>query len=394
MGKNFDMTTKDKFVIGIDASRNRSGGAKAHLIGVVNSILSMHLMHIELHVWSYHDLLDKLSDGENLIKHSNHNLEKNIFRQIYWQHFILPQEARKVNCDIMLYTDAGAFVNYSPNVVMSRDMLSFEPGEMDRYPFSFKKIRLIFLKYIQAWSLFKASGAIFLTNYAANVIQDFTGLLSNVKIVPHGVGDNFRLGNSQVRNKNISNSTIKCIYVSNTAPYKHQWNVVAAIKILRDKGYIIELLLVGGGQGIAQKKLENEIKKYDSNMKFIKQLEFVKHFEIPELLLKSDIFVFASSCENMPNTLIEGMAAGLKIACSCRGPMPEVLKDGGYYFDPESPLSISSAIEQIILNPDESDQKVLKAINYSLSYSWDRCAKETLEFLDYTFKREKLKNGI
>jgi glycosyltransferase involved in cell wall biosynthesis len=74
------------------------------------------------------------------------------------------------------------------------------------------------------------------------------------------------------------------------------------------------------------------------------------------LLLKSDIFVFASSCENMPNTLIEGMAAGLKIACSSRGPMPEVLKDAGYYFDPESPVSISKAIEQIILNPDESGQ--------------------------------------
>lgn len=394
MEKNFDMTPRDKFVIGIDASRNRSGGAKAHLIGVVNSILSMHLTHIELHVWSYHDLLDKLPDGENLVKHSNHNLEKNIFRQIYWQHFMLPQEARKVNCDIMLYTDAGAFVNYSPNVVMSRDMLSFEPGEMDRYPLSFKKIRLIFLKYIQAWSLVKANGAIFLTNYASNVIQDFTGVLSNVKIVPHGVGDNFRLENSQARNKNISNSTIKCIYVSNTAPYKHQWNVVGAIKILRDKNYNIELVLVGGGEGIAQRQLEEEIKKHDSKLEFIKQLEFIKHFEIPELLLKSDIFVFASSCENMPNTLIEGMAAGLKIACSSRGPMPEVLKDGGYYFDPESPVSISRAIEQIILNPNESDEKVLRAINYSLNYSWDRCAKETLEFLDYTYKIEKLKNGI
>jgi glycosyltransferase involved in cell wall biosynthesis len=388
VGKNVDMTPRDKFIIGIDASRNRSGGAKAHLIGVINSLMSKQLADVELHVWSYNELLEKLPEGENLVKHFNHNLEKNLFRQIYWQYFMLPQEARKVNCDIMLYTDAGAFVNFSPNVVMSRDMLSFELGEMDRYPLSFKKIRLIFLKYIQAWSLVKANGAIFLTNYAANVIQEFTGVLSNVKIIPHGVGENFRLDDSQAKNKNISNSTIKCIYVSNTAPYKHQWNVVRAIKILRDKGYKIELLLVGGGEGVAQKKLENEIEKYDSKKKFIKQLDFIKHFEIPDLLLKSDIFVFASSCENMPNTLIEGMAAGLKIACSSRGPMPEVLKDGGYYFDPESAVSISRAIEQIILNPDESDQKVLKAINYSLKYSWDRCAIETLEFLDYTVKRE------
>jgi glycosyltransferase involved in cell wall biosynthesis len=388
------MSLSDKLIIGIDASRNRSGGAKAHIIGILNSFYSMRLPDIEFHIWSYHELLNKLPEAENIVKHYNHNLEKNIFKQIYWQYFILPKEANKVNCSIMLYTDAGAFVNFRPNVVMSRDMLSFEPGEMDRYPLSIKKIRLVLLKYIQAWSLLKSNGAIFLTNYAANVIQKFTGKLSNIKIIPHGVGENFRKEKSLLKNITETKSIIKCIYVSNTAPYKHQWNVVSAIKNLRDKGYKIDLLLVGGGEGIAQKKLDDEIIKQDSKMKFIRQLEFIKHFEIPDLLLKSDIFVFASSCENMPNTLIEGMAAGLKIACSNRGPMPEVLKDGGYYFDPESPISISKAIEQIILHPAESDQKVLKAINYSWNYSWDRCAKETLEFLDYTYRREKLTNGI
>ena len=50
---------------------------------------------------------------------------------------------------------------------------------------------------------------------------------------------------------------------------------------------------------------------------------------MPEYLSKSNIFIFASSCENMPITLIEGMASGLPIACSDRGPMPEVLQDGG-----------------------------------------------------------------
>ena len=121
-------------------------------------------------------------------------------------------------------------------------------------------------------------------------------------------------------------------------------------------------------------------------------MEFVKHNEIPELLLKSDIFIFASSCENMPNTLIEGMASGLKIACSSRGPMPEVLKDGGYYFNPENPKSISNAIEKIIKNPIESKAKSLKALNYSNNFSWDRCAMETFDFLKLTYQKEKLKN--
>ena len=68
---------------------------------------------------------------------------------------------------------------------------------------------------------------------------------------------------------------------------------------------------------------------------------------MPEYLSKSNIFIFASSCENMPITLIEGMASGLPIACSDRGPMPEVLQDGGVYFNPEDCKSIVFAIEKL-----------------------------------------------
>ena len=50
--------------------------------------------------------------------------------------------------------------------------------------------------------------------------------------------------------------------------------------------------------------------------------------------------IFASSCESSSCVLIENMASGLPIACSNRGPMPEVLKDGGVYFDPEKPIDI------------------------------------------------------
>ena len=48
----------------------------------------------------------------------------------------------------------------------------------------------------------------------------------------------------------------------------------------------------------------------------------------------------------MLNTLIESTCVGLPIACSNRGPMPEVLEDGGVYFDPENTQSIKRSIEK------------------------------------------------
>ncbi len=53
----------------------------------------------------------------------------------------------------------------------------------------------------------------------------------------------------------------------------------------------------------------------------------------------------------MPNILLENMAAGLPIACSNRGPMPEVLGDAGVYFDPESVDDIAHAVAKLIHSP-------------------------------------------
>ena len=93
--------------------------------------------------------------------------------------------------------------------------------------------------------------------------------------------------------------------------------------ILRAHGHNITLQLIGGGEGKAQKLLDKSINKYDPEASFVQVIDFISQNKVPEYLSKSNYFYFASSCENMPITLIEGMASGLPIACSDRGPMPE-----------------------------------------------------------------------
>jgi glycosyltransferase involved in cell wall biosynthesis len=377
---------RQKIKIGIDASRNRSGGAKAHIIGILNEVDEDFHFIKEVHIWSYKSLLDSLPNRPWLIKHNPPELEASIFKQVLWQYTQLPKEAKFYNCDIMLYTDAGAFINFHPCIVMSRDMLSYEKGEMQRFGFSVARIRLILLKYIQAFSMKKANAVIFLTKYAANVIQNFTGKLPEYFIINHGVGNEFRI-NVIPKLFFKSGEVIKCIYISNTSMYKHQWHVIRAIKILREQGFNLKLLLVGGGKGKAQKVLQNEILKSDPTESFITQMEFVKNKKLPYLLANSDIFIFASSCENMPNTLVEGMSSGLPIACSNRGPMPEVLKNGGVYFNPENPQSIANSIANLLLNNELRIQLSICAKELSFSYSWKRCADETFDYLNLIASR-------
>lgn len=368
-------------VVAIDASRNRSGGAKTHLLGILTAGDPRDHGIYEVHVWSYDTLLSTIPDAPWLSKHAPLELRKSLWRQLWWQYWKFPLELRRVGCDILLSTDAGSVCRYTPAIVMSRDMLSFEYGEMQRFPLlSFARLRLFLLRHVQIASLRRSDGAIFLTHYAAKVIQNYSGQLPTIRVIPHGISDLFR---GHARNGIWPNNSvrIRCVYVSNADLYKHQWHVVRAIALLRKSGHPITIRLVGGGSGPAAGLLESAIEDVDPDRSFVEVLDAVPHSGIPAQLAEADLFVFASSCENMPNTLVEAMAAGLPIACSNRGPMPEILQDAGTYFDPEDAASIAAALEELITNRSRREYAASRAMELAAQYSWARCARETWDFV-------------
>jgi glycosyltransferase involved in cell wall biosynthesis len=270
-------------------------------------------------------------------------------------------------------------------VVLSQDMLSYEPGVMQYFGYGLARIRLLAILFIQNATFRHAQGVIFLTKYASKLIQKSSGSLKSIAYIPHGVDAQFYKKLDIYKIKHGYHKQIRCIYISNAEMYKHQWVVVKAISILRKQGYDVVLALVGGGKGPALELINDAIKSEDPNSLFIEQLAFLPHKELPDLLASSDLSIFASSCENMPVTLLESMAVGIPIACSDRGPMPEVLESGGVYFNPENAESIAAAIEKIILDDQLREGIVKRAKELAEHYSWERCSKETFSFVVKTF---------
>lgn len=381
-------------ILGINASRARSGGAKAHLIGILAECVPFAYGIKEIHVWSYHELLTALPDRPWIFKHCPPQLTKSISRQLWWEFNVLPQKLVDSRCDILLNVDAGTVCHFHPNITMSRDMLSYELGEIERYGWSKARLRLILLRQVQNRSLRRADGAIFLTRYAATVIQKSCGQLSRVAFIPHGVGYNFQELTHALPWPFNGERPIRLLYVSNAAWYKHQWMVIRAVEKLRYEGINVNLTLVGGGSGPAQDRLRHQMETSDPRGDFVFQIEFIPQADLPSYLTEADIFVFASSCENMPNTLLEAMAAGLPIACSRRGPMPEVLEDAGEYFDPEVPESIANALRNLIENSELRQRNALRAKTLASQYSWQRCAQETWTFIADTYHRHFIMRTI
>ena len=237
------------FVVGIDASRNRSGGAKAHLIGILAKCDPKKYGIQYIHVWAYRSLLDQLPDYPWLIKHNPRQLEGTLVSQLIWQATSLADELKNVGCDVLFTTDASTFCRFKPMIVLSQDMLSYEPGVMKYFGYSFARLRLLIILYLQNSAFRYANGVIFLTKYAGNVIQKSCGLLSSTAYIPHGVGDSFKQLGEFGSWPESTDQPIRCVYVSNAEMYKHQWVVVEAFSHLRSLGINVKLCLIGGGMG-------------------------------------------------------------------------------------------------------------------------------------------------
>ena len=370
------------YSLGIDASRCRSGGAIEHLKGLLSASDPRHYDIGTVHLWSYRKLLDLIPDRPWLQKHSSSHLEHGYFRQAIWQRFLLARELRKHGCSMLFTADASTFSNYYPSIVLNQDLLAFEPGIFESYGFGLDKVRLFVIRHLQLEANRSAIGSIYLTQYAKQTMSPLIGGQKTAAVIPHGfestIAENTRPIHDQDRR---ANSSFKLLYVSPFSLFKNQWNVVLAVRALRDRGLDVELTLIGGGSGIGRDLLNNALAITDPAGSFIKVREQVPHHSVLEALRNADAFVFASRCEAFGIALLEAMAAGLPIAASNRSSISETLQDGGIYFDPDDPISIADSLERLIADRPLCTSLSARARELASRYSWANTANATWGFI-------------
>jgi glycosyltransferase involved in cell wall biosynthesis len=156
---------------------------------------------------------------------------------------------------------------------------------------------------------------------------------------------------------------------------------VSAVARLRRAGRPVILDLVGPAYRPSLRRLQKVIDQEDPRGEFVRYRGPIPFTELHHAYAEADVGIFASSCENQPIILLEGMAAGLPIVCSQRGPMPEVLGSAGMMFDPENAASITDAIDRLLHDPELRYRLALEAYRRTDGFTWQRTADQTLEFL-------------
>ena len=369
--------------VGIDASNLRQGGGVTHLVQLLGAAEPAGAGVERVVVWGGRQILDRLPQRPWLVRENPAALERGGIARGWWQQRRLAAAARE-SVDL-LFSPGGTYLgSFRPFVTMFRNMLPFDKTERRRYGASRMRLKLELLHAAQRATFHRADGLIFLTEYARAIVNsDRVAIPGQQMVIPHGLDPTFFAAPSaqQPGDTYSTERPFTWLYVSAIHEYKRPWNVAEAVAQLRAAGAPVALDIVGPAYPPAMRRLQQTLDRVDPRATFIRVAGEVPHRELPGRYHAADAFVFASTCENMPNGLLEAMAAGLPIACSDRAPMPGILQDGGVYFDPESPSSIAAAMTRLMRDPAERTRVSSAARAYAAAYSWTRCARDTFAFL-------------
>jgi glycosyltransferase involved in cell wall biosynthesis len=368
--------------VGIDASNLRAGGGVTHLVELLRAAEPGRHGIRRVTVWSGRATLAHVPVRPWLASAHDARLDRGLPWRLLWQRTALAAAARDVD---VLFVPGGSYGGrFHPFVTMSRSLLPFMPGERSRYGASRMRVKLEILRAAQARTCRRADGVIFLNAYARDAVTDVTGpLRGRTAIIPHGVGDALRRAPRPQRPAASYDAErpFRLLYVSTVDLYKHQWHVATAVARLRADGLPIALELVGDAYAPALARLRATLAAVDPGGRVVQYTGPAPRAALAAKYHDADAFVFASSCENMPNILLEAMAAGLPIASADRGPMPSVLDGAGLTFDPEAPSSIADAVRRLFLDAEARTALAARAHARAASYSWTRCADDTFAFL-------------
>ncbi len=370
-------------IIGIDAINIRNGGGLNHLVELLNEFKKQKKPEDRFVIWSNKRTLEKINHDDSFYKIHLPIFEKNFLFHSYWRFFYLSKELKYHKCEL-LFIPGGSYIGkFKPVISMSHNILPFDSLEIKRYFPSIMYFKFNILRYVQHRTFKKSKGVIFLNNYARDLIsKKNTFFLNKSKIIPHGVDNKFYIKNRNIRKFSEFSSIepVKIIYVSSIDYYKHQDKVVLAVEKLCKKNIPISLSLIGSAYSPALKKLRKIMNNINKNNLNVEYFNFLEHDKLINYYKNADVAVFASTCENLPNILLEYLAAKIPIACSKRSPMLDILDNNAEFFDPENVDSISKALYLLLKSDKTRERLSINSHNLIKKYKWKDTATETLDY--------------
>jgi len=319
-------------------------------------------------------ILLKENPKETMPKSNNFFRYEVVKGSFFWSQLFLPVH-------LFLKKDIDIFfspAHYLPRFIKIPSVVTVHDLSYFYYPDDFLPSDLYKLKNWTKYSVYKAKKVIAVSKTTKKDLMKFYQLPDEkIEVIYNGYEKN--LITQPPKNKNWIKDKNYILYVGTLQPRK---NITILIDAFYQfiKSYPEFKLIIAGKKGWLFETIFQKVEKLKLKNKII-FTHYVSDQKLVSLYQNAFCFVLPSFYEGFGIPILEAMSFGCPVISSFASSLPEIGADACLYFDPKNSEDLYNKLILLKENQDLRNNLIAKGRKRVKFFSWEKCARETLEVI-------------
>jgi glycosyltransferase involved in cell wall biosynthesis len=298
--------------------------------------------------------------------------------KIIWDQVKIPWEARQEKVDLIFHTKFTV-----PFFTRRKTVMAIHGAGWFVHPELYGKLDTRYIKLFLSFYCKKAAGIISNSDLTT---QDFIRIVGvnpeKVRTAHLAAADCFQ----PIEDQDVLARTRRkyclperfILSVIKYDPRKNFENLIRAFQICHER---VDCKLVVVGSGCEKYREEHRLDDLGLS-RDVHFLGWVEQEELPAIYSLAEFLFFPSVYEEFGIPVCEALACGTPMVVSRTGALSEIAGAAGILVDPFNPLEMADVLYRMWTEHDLREDKRGKALLRSREFSWEKCARETLEVFE------------
>lgn len=295
-----------------------------------------------------------------------------------WEAWDIPRIVQQHGCDFY-FTPNGMTISRCPvpQVSLAQNPWCLMPGIARTWAES-TKARLQRSAYRTAWQ--QAALMIYNSQHMRDLYrQNANGLPEGAACIAYqGVNDATFAAAVAARDR-VERQRRTIVSVSTMAHWKGAETLVRAVALLRERGVITDLRLVGSWP---QRDYESLVRTEISRLKLDRQVSIVGEVSVEQLhheYASARVFALMSRCESFGIPAVEAQAFGTPVVGATGCAMPEIGGEGGVFGPPGDPQVAADLLAPLLTEDTVWNTLSHRALVNVNRFRWEECSRPLLQ---------------
>ena len=298
--------------------------------------------------------------------------------KLIWDQVKIPLEARRHDLDVIFNTKFTV-----PFFTRRKTVMAIHGASWFVRPELYGKLDRTYVRLVMPLYCRKASAIISNSDLTT---RDFIRILGvspdKIRTAHLAAADRFRpVDNPDVLSRARREYALPDRFILSVIKYdprKNFENLINAFRLFRQRT-ACKLVVVGIGCEKYRDEYGLEEMGIVDDVHF---LGWVEQDDLPAIYSLADFLFFPSVYEEFGIPVCEAMACGTPVVVSKTGALPEIAGEAGVLVDPFDPDEMADALDEMWTDDKLRERKATEALQRSNEFTWEKCARKTLEILE------------